>query len=348
MLTRTKRKILFWISVLIFLLLVPVTILYALGYRVDPDFSLRKTGGLYISSTLTGSEIFVDKNLQKRTNLLQSGVFIQNLAPKKYGILVLKEGYLAWAKDLNVKSQFVTEAHALLVPMQTNGKILSRGGFVGIKSSTFDSILLLSFETKNRKAITWYVPDTEEFMSPLPGESAFTYKKSFELIRWLDNGAVVKLDGKAIRILFDFDNRSAAVVPLGEETALKSADEEKLFNERLNSRKNVKVFYDPLKKELAAKWLEAEPLPYYFEERVAALLENKDIRNFEFFPKRREALIASYGNGIWAVEIDSRGGRIIQSIYKGKFPDFALPRGLEDLYVIDDGILMRVKLNAAD
>ena len=185
-------------------------------------------------------------------------------------------------------------------------------------------------------------------MSPLPGESAFTYKKSFELIRWLDNGAVVKLDGKAIRILFDFDNRSAAVVPLGEETALKSADEEKLFNERLNSRKNVKVFYDPLKKELAAKWLEAEPLPYYFEERVAALLENKDIRNFEFFPKRREALIASYGNGIWAVEIDSRGGRIIQSIYKGKFPDFALPRGLEDLYVIDDGILMRVKLNAAD
>src|SRR3989338_6444093 len=78
MLTRSKRKILFWISVLIFLLLVPVTILYALGYRVDPDFSLRKTGGLYISSTFTGSEIFVDKNLQRKTNLLQSGAFIAN------------------------------------------------------------------------------------------------------------------------------------------------------------------------------------------------------------------------------------------------------------------------------
>ena len=348
MLTRTKRKILFWISVLIFLLLVPVTILYALGYRVDPDFSLRKTGGLYISSTFTGSEIFVDKNLQRKTNLLQSGVFIQNLAPKKYGILVLKEGYLPWAKDLNVKSQFVTEAHALLVPMQTNGKILSRGGFVGIKSSTFDSILLLSFETKNRKAIAWYVPDSDEFMSPIPGESAFTYTKSFELIRWLDNGAVVKLDGKAIRVLLDFDNRSAAVASLGEETAVKLPDEEELFNERINSRKSIKVSFDPLKRELAAEWLEPEPLPYYFAERAVTLLENKDIRNFEFFPKRREALIASYGNGIWAIEIDSRGGRIIQPIYKGKFPDLALPRGLEDLYVIDDGILMRVKLNAAD
>ena len=125
-------------------------------------------------------------------------------------------------------------------------------------------------------------------------------------------------------------------------------DEEELFNERINSRKSIKVSFDPLKRELAAEWLEPEPLPYYFAERAVTLLENKDIRNFEFFPKRREALIASYGNGIWAIEIDSRGGRIIQPIYKGKFPDFALPRGLEDLYVIDDGILMRVKLNAAD
>ena len=98
MLTRFKRKILFWLSVFIFFALVPVAVLYSLGYRINSDLSLKKTGGMYIYSPVSGSEIFLSGELQKRTNLLQSGVFIENLIPGKFQVLVAREGYFAWSK----------------------------------------------------------------------------------------------------------------------------------------------------------------------------------------------------------------------------------------------------------
>ena len=72
--------------------MMPVVIMYSLGYRLDENFKLKKTGGIYISSDFTGSEIFLDDKLIKKTNLLQNGVFIDNLSPRTYEILVLNEG----------------------------------------------------------------------------------------------------------------------------------------------------------------------------------------------------------------------------------------------------------------
>src|SRR3989344_1603003 len=108
MLTRGKRRILFWLSVAFFLALVPVTVLYSLGYRFDRNFVLRKTGGLYIASDVSGSEIFINGELERRTNLLQSGVFVQNLAPNRYKVLVAREGYLGWSKELQIFFRFTT------------------------------------------------------------------------------------------------------------------------------------------------------------------------------------------------------------------------------------------------
>src|SRR3989344_1667964 len=135
MLTRGKRRILFWLSVAVFLALVPVTVLYSLGYRFDRNFVLRKTGGLYIASDVSGSEIFINGELERRTNLLQSGVFVQNLAPNKYKVLVAREGYLGWSKELQIFSRFVSEARAVLVPAETNGKIILKGRFSGLGGS---------------------------------------------------------------------------------------------------------------------------------------------------------------------------------------------------------------------
>lgn len=290
MLTRAKRRTLFWLSVVIFLALVPVTVLYSLGYRFDRNFVLRKTGGLYIASDVSGSEIFINGELERRTNLLQSGVFVQNLAPKKYKILVAREGYLAWSKELQIFSSLVSEARALLVPAEVNGKIILKGRFLGVKASS-DGLWL--FERKGqREILQFYDPESNIL------------------------GATSSLPLPALLEKTDLRGYAKAV-----------------WNE-----KNL---------ELKVFWLRSAPLPYYLQDKEEILLAGKNVRNFEFFPKRRDALIAAFDNGVWAVELDGRGGRKNYPIYKGKEPDFALFPGSNILYILDDGNLIRVLLSAA-
>ena len=291
MLTRGKRRILFWLSVAFFLALVPVTVLYSLGYRFDRNFVLRKTGGLYIASDVSGSEIFINGEFERRTNLLQSGVFVQNLAPNKYKVLVAREGYLGWSKELQIFSRFVSEARAVLVPAETNGKIILKGRFSGLGAS-HDGLWLI--EKKGAR---------EVFQSYDPENNIL--------------GAT-----------------SSSPVPA--------------LSEKTDSRGYAKAVWNEKSLELKVFWLREALLPYYLQDKEEILLAGKNVRNFEFFPKRRDVLIAAFDNGVWAVELDGHGGRGSYPIYKGKEPDFALLAGDDVLYVLDDGNLIRVSLLAAE
>ena len=48
MLTKTKRRVLFYLAILVFLLLLFPVILYSFGYGIGSDFKLHKTGGVFI------------------------------------------------------------------------------------------------------------------------------------------------------------------------------------------------------------------------------------------------------------------------------------------------------------
>lgn len=68
------------------------------------------------------------------------------------------------------------------------------------------------------------------------------------------------------------------------------------------------------------------------------------IINIDFFPGRRDVIIAALSNGIYALELDRRGGQNLQPIYKGKNPDFAAFPGQKKVYILDDGNLISVEL----
>ncbi|MCR4284261.1 MAG: PEGA domain-containing protein [Parcubacteria group bacterium] len=112
------------ISFLVFIILVPIIILYTSGYRIDKNLHIRKTGGLYISSPLSGAKILVNEKNKGETSLLQGGIFLQNLTPNTYSVIVAKDGFWPWAKKLEVKEGLVTEARAILIPTDPQGEIL--------------------------------------------------------------------------------------------------------------------------------------------------------------------------------------------------------------------------------
>jgi len=127
--TKRTRTILFFICVFLFLLVTPVAVFYSQGYRFDfENKKFSQTGGLFLKIEPKQAEIYFDGQLTKKTDFFFGSALIENLLPKKYKVLVKKDGYQNWEKNLEVKEKGVTEAkNIFLVPENQNFQILVKG-----------------------------------------------------------------------------------------------------------------------------------------------------------------------------------------------------------------------------
>ncbi len=111
--TRQVRRIIFYIFVLFFIILVPVIILYAQGYTFDWEKkTILPTGGVYLKSYPSRAEIYINDKLRGKTN-----GFVKRLTPKVYNIKISKNDYHTWEKNISVKPGLVTRiGNIFLVP----------------------------------------------------------------------------------------------------------------------------------------------------------------------------------------------------------------------------------------
>jgi len=127
------RKILFLICLVLFLLVSPLVVLYSQGYRLNFNpptgrIKITQTGGLFLKAWPRQVEIYLDSKLVKKTDWFFGSVFIENLLPKKYKVLVKKDGFHLWEKTLEIKEKEVTEAkNIVLWPQNPNFSLVSQG-----------------------------------------------------------------------------------------------------------------------------------------------------------------------------------------------------------------------------
>ncbi|MBI5045762.1 MAG: hypothetical protein HZC14_02035 [Candidatus Niyogibacteria bacterium] len=346
---KRQKKIWFLLSVLAFLTLTPLILLYTGGYRFSDNWSLAKTGGIYIYSPISGSEIFLNNVFQKQTNILQSGVFIQNLKPKTYSTLVAKEGYWPWQKQLTVEQQLVTEARAFLIPQSPRGKTLLRGPLISIYAPAND--LLIFEEIKNRtKKIVFYLPNSGEFLTNFSPDTTQILSSAPQInsVYSADNIIYVKRGQKTIKAEIDLSantvKASYGAIPDNLTTDEKTLNTPAQFI-KYDPRNDLRIWKTDAN-EIWAEWINKNsPLPYYMRNEKEVILQTKNkIKNLDFFPYRRDVIIFAAGNEISAMEIDGRGGRNIQPIYKGKNPNFAVFPSQKIIYILDDGALSQIEL----
>ena len=118
-LSRKKRLGYLALCFVLFLIIAPVAILYAKGYRLTEAFQITRTGGLYISVGYSGAQIYINGSLSKETGVFQKGALIQNLKPGSYKIRVEKNDLNPWEKELPVFKETVTEARVLMLPLES-------------------------------------------------------------------------------------------------------------------------------------------------------------------------------------------------------------------------------------
>lgn len=119
--TLNFRRFLFVLFVIIFALAGIVIVYYTKGYRIDfSNFSVVKTGGVYIEANVSGFQINLgDEIYQDQSNIFKKSTLISNVIPKKYALVIKKDGYYDYEKNIEVlPSQVVRLLNVLLVPKE--------------------------------------------------------------------------------------------------------------------------------------------------------------------------------------------------------------------------------------
>ncbi len=123
---KIRRAMAFYFAVLLFCILLPVILSYALGYKIDyRHFKIYKTGILYISSRPVGASICINGKMCQSLTPAQ----IEELKPGDYKVEVRKDGFYPWEREMVVRPNMVTKADRIvLFPITQEMKAISRGG----------------------------------------------------------------------------------------------------------------------------------------------------------------------------------------------------------------------------
>ncbi|OGZ62414.1 MAG: hypothetical protein A3C58_03210 [Candidatus Staskawiczbacteria bacterium RIFCSPHIGHO2_02_FULL_34_10] len=114
--TKKIRLIILAVCVLLFIIITPYVVLYSLGYRIDfENKKIVTTGGIYVRVLPQGSEVLIDSKINNKTGLFSNSVFVQNLLPKQHSVLIKKDGYYNYQKNLLVKENEVTKLEHVIL-----------------------------------------------------------------------------------------------------------------------------------------------------------------------------------------------------------------------------------------
>ena len=336
---KTRRK-LFWLSVLIFLIIAPPIALYSSGWRLTYDFKIKMTGGLFVAVPESGASVYLNGKFIKSTNFLQSGVFVQNLTQGPYSVMISKDGHWPWTKNLAVAESEVAEARAFMLPQNINGTVLLKGQFESVYSSDKNPILLLEEKRGDIYTLTFYLPESNEFLAPANSASKKLLSSGAKLktVSWRDNGADIFFGSKSVGVSIDLAKRSVSA----KNSTLKLDETTEYLPHQISSdwRQKAQIRYD--EKNIRINWLSL-PLPYFLSSAEETVYQSKySIRHASFFPKRSDVALVAVENGVFAFDLDGRSVKNFQPIYKGKSPVFAVLNN--KIYVLDQEVLARMDL----
>jgi len=109
---RIKRAVAFYVSVLLFFVVLPILLSYSLGYRIDyRAFKAYKTGIIFINSKPSGASIYINDKLHEGLTPFE----IEELKPGAYKVRVKKEGFYPWEEELVVRPNMVTKADSIIL-----------------------------------------------------------------------------------------------------------------------------------------------------------------------------------------------------------------------------------------
>ena len=106
------RYVGFSISLVLYIVLLPIILSYSLGYHIDfGKLNIYKTGILSLRSNPSGSSLYINGRLSAELTPAR----IEELKPGKYFIEVKREGFYPWQKEVTIRPNMVTRAENIVL-----------------------------------------------------------------------------------------------------------------------------------------------------------------------------------------------------------------------------------------
>lgn len=305
-LSKKQRSFSLTMLLSIFIIGVPVLLAYSAGYRLDfNDFTFEKTGGFFIHSDLSETKVFVNEEYVEGGGRFLKNVLVQNLKSNEvYKIRVEKEGYLPWYKELLVSPNLVIEARVLMMPIEIPFEKVEQFAWV---------------ENKDPKVkATSTKVTTEEYKETL---EIFTSTSTINRNTIVFEKEVIKSTST--------NPKATSTIQIVVPDYLKDLNIPNIENKKLLKEYNKMVAWVE-NGDIHMVWSgDYDSTPFFMcdirgcrDEIIVSL--DTDIRDFDFYPNRNDAFVVATQNHIFAVEADDRSKQNIQTIFKGKKPEFKL------------------------
>jgi hypothetical protein len=114
--SKTQRRICFFIFAALFILLIPVSVLFADGYRFNAHWRLVATGSIALSDVPDDAGVYLNYQPKHSSAFLTNTYYMNDLVPGDYFVVVAKAGYWSWAKHVTVTARNVVTFSVLLLP----------------------------------------------------------------------------------------------------------------------------------------------------------------------------------------------------------------------------------------
>ena len=352
-LSYNNRTLVFILMCVVFLVLMPIFVFYATGYRIDfsgDERNIVSVGGIYINSDQDNTEILIDEKPVEQMRIFRSAAYIQNLPSGIHQIQVRGEGLHTWVKELPVHDFLVTEANSFSMPVVPQMRVVPE------------------YESNNGFGVVVTLDKTAS-----TSQDFFPHASTTTLVLATTTAAAKKLEiapeFEFVESLFASSSKRAVDRSLAEEVAFRFNDltGARSLNTLATSTKESGdiVLYEE-EGEVYARWVgELNRAPYYYcvnylsapnlisdygEHVYESLLENQPeeillaeqtagydkicrdtiridrkwqtVKWFEFVPGNNNLILMLLEDGLYMVEIDDRGWQNTQLLYPGDTLEF--------------------------
>lgn len=205
----SKRFILTIFTLVVVLLGTAIAIFLAKGYRVSPQTgTVAGTGIMSVISIPDQASVYLDDHLSTATD-----ANINSLPPKVYKVRIVKEGFIPWEKDIEVKEGLVSQVKATLFPSIPSIYPLTFNGVENVLVSPDRQRAAYIVPGKDRKSGIWvwemtdrpigFARGREPHQVAAVGNSGYDYTKA--IIRWSPNSSQLLVNLPDRSLLLDSD-----------------------------------------------------------------------------------------------------------------------------------------------
>ncbi len=369
-LPQTQRRIIFILSLLVFIVSVPMLVFYAIGYRfdfTDAENNITGVGGMYVTAQAQDVDIYIDQEPVKDMRIFQNAAYIQNLTASTYKVHTQAPELQTWSKELPVFPYLVTEVQSFNIPTTSQVRAITPYSTQAGDSVLFESATSTVFANASTTNVFFIATTTAT--STFIRNLEFAYVETLFASSSQERALLAQQKALEKKNLFRFDTRATTSSSSLVATTTKLHQDMQLIE---------------IGEEVYAQWTgPQEDIPYYFcikytdatttistygqhiydslvaEYGTTTNFSNgmyttgklcrtqiridrlwQEVQWFDFVPGSRDLVLMQLEDGLYVVEIDDRAWQNTQLLYAGDSIQVVLDGGR--IFIKDGSYYMEV------